>query len=81
MPTALDALPGPSAPAPAELGRLPLLMLRCRLPLCTRRQGLEKAKQEEYDAVIVDTAGRLQIDERLMEELREVRKSSGDCLF
>ncbi|KAI7844769.1 hypothetical protein COHA_001651 [Chlorella ohadii] len=37
------------------------------------RQGLEKAKQEEYDAVIVDTAGRLQIDERLMEELRETK--------
>ncbi|KAL4430056.1 hypothetical protein ABPG77_004426, partial [Micractinium sp. CCAP 211/92] len=36
------------------------------------RQGLEKAKKEEYDAVIVDTAGRLQIDEKLMEELREV---------
>ncbi|PRW50902.1 Signal recognition particle 54 kDa chloroplastic isoform A [Chlorella sorokiniana] len=37
------------------------------------RQGLEKAKQEEYDAVIVDTAGRLQIDERLMDELRETK--------
>jgi signal recognition particle subunit SRP54 len=42
------------------------------LVLPRRRQGLEKAKKEEYDAVIVDTAGRLQIDERLMEELREV---------
>lgn len=38
------------------------------------RQGLEKAKKEEYDAVIVDTAGRLQIDERLMEELRETKR-------
>ena len=42
------------------------------LVLPPRRQGLDKAKKEEYDAVIVDTAGRLQIDERLMEELREV---------
>lgn len=46
---------------------------RYSLALPWRRQGLEKAKKEEYDAVIVDTAGRLQIDERLMEELREVR--------
>ncbi|KAL4443989.1 hypothetical protein ABPG75_011726 [Micractinium tetrahymenae] len=38
------------------------------------RQGLEKAKKEEFDAVIVDTAGRLQIDEKLMEELRETKR-------
>ncbi|PSC75432.1 Signal recognition particle 54 kDa, chloroplastic [Micractinium conductrix] len=38
------------------------------------RQGLEKAKKEEFDAVIVDTAGRLQIDERLMDELRETKR-------
>lgn len=43
-----------------------------RRAACRCRQGLEKAKKEEYDAVIVDTAGRLQIDEKLMEELREV---------
>ncbi|KAI3427161.1 hypothetical protein D9Q98_007098 [Chlorella vulgaris] len=37
------------------------------------RQGLELAKRDEFDAVIVDTAGRLQIDERLMGELRETK--------
>lgn len=36
------------------------------------RRGLERAKREEFDAVIVDTAGRLQIDDRLMDELKEV---------
>jgi signal recognition particle subunit SRP54 len=25
------------------------------------RQGLEKARKEEFDAIIVDTAGRLQV--------------------
>jgi signal recognition particle GTPase len=45
------------------------------LPL--RRQGLEKAKAEEFDAVIVDTAGRLQIDEKLMDELRQVSQADG----
>jgi signal recognition particle subunit SRP54 len=35
-------------------------------------KGLEKAKAEGVDAVIVDTAGRLQIDESMMAELADV---------
>jgi signal recognition particle subunit SRP54 len=37
------------------------------------RSGLERARAEGLDTVIVDTAGRLQIDEELMEELAHVR--------
>jgi signal recognition particle subunit SRP54 len=37
------------------------------------RRGLDKARAEGFDAVIVDTAGRLQIDEGMMEELRAVK--------
>src|SRR3954452_21758790 len=37
------------------------------------RSGLERAKAEGLDTVIVDTAGRLQIDEQLMDELVRVR--------
>ncbi len=37
------------------------------------KQGLEKAKKELYDVVLIDTAGRLAIDEELMEELAEVK--------
>jgi signal recognition particle subunit SRP54 len=37
------------------------------------RSGLERARAEGLDTVIVDTAGRLQIDEELMEELARVR--------
>ncbi len=37
------------------------------------RSGLERAKADGLDTVIVDTAGRLQIDEALMEELARVR--------
>jgi signal recognition particle subunit SRP54 len=37
------------------------------------RRGLEQAKTQGRDVVIVDTAGRLQIDERLMEELAGIR--------
>src|SRR5207244_5096119 len=37
------------------------------------RSGLERARAAGLDTVIVDTAGRLQIDEELMEELARVR--------
>jgi signal recognition particle subunit SRP54 len=37
------------------------------------RAGLERAKADGLDTVIVDTAGRLQIDEQLMDELVRVR--------
>lgn len=36
-------------------------------------KALEKAKEEKYDAVIVDTAGRLHIDDQLMDELKEIK--------
>jgi signal recognition particle subunit SRP54 len=37
------------------------------------RSGIERARAEGLDTVIVDTAGRLQIDEELMQELERVR--------
>lgn len=36
-------------------------------------QGLAKAKAEGFDVVIVDTAGRLQIDADMMQELKDVK--------
>ena len=38
------------------------------------KEGLQKAKDEEYDFVIIDTAGRLAIDEELMKELVDIKK-------
>lgn len=38
------------------------------------RQGIEKAKEEHYDYVLIDTAGRLHIDEELMNELRDIKE-------
>ncbi|MBM9834798.1 signal recognition particle protein, partial [Enterococcus faecalis] len=35
--------------------------------------GLAQAKENHNDYVIIDTAGRLQIDEALMQELRDVK--------
>ncbi|MDQ0221773.1 signal recognition particle protein [Streptococcus moroccensis] len=37
------------------------------------RQGLEEARKHHNDYVLIDTAGRLQIDEVLMTELRDVK--------
>ncbi len=37
------------------------------------RSGIERARADGLDTVVVDTAGRLQIDEALMEELERVR--------
>ncbi len=39
------------------------------------KDALEKAKEEKNDFVIIDTAGRLQIDEKLMEELVEISEN------
>ncbi|CCQ92348.1 signal recognition particle-like (SRP) GTPase [[Clostridium] ultunense Esp] len=42
-------------------------------PVEIARQGLEKAREEHLDVVIIDTAGRLHVDERLMVELKEIK--------
>ncbi|MBT4185242.1 MAG: signal recognition particle protein [Deltaproteobacteria bacterium] len=44
-------------------------------PLDIVQNGLEAAKQEEADAVFIDTAGRLHIDQELMEELSRIKDS------
>jgi len=46
------------------------------------KQGLKKAQDELYDVVLIDTAGRLAIDDELMDELAEVKKvAQPDELF
>ena len=42
-------------------------------PVQAAKAGLEQARAQGRDVVIVDTAGRLQIDEELMEELGRIR--------
>lgn len=37
------------------------------------KEGLEYAKKNHYDVCLIDTAGRLQIDEALMSELEEIK--------
>ncbi|MBR8658333.1 MULTISPECIES: signal recognition particle protein [Bacillales] len=42
-------------------------------PVEIARQAIEHAKENHLDYVLIDTAGRLHIDEALMEELKQVR--------
>jgi len=42
-------------------------------PVKVAKAAMERARRELYDTVIVDTAGRLQVDEALMDELLRVR--------
>ena len=44
-------------------------------PVKTCKQAIEYAEKFALDTVIIDTAGRLQIDEKLMDELKEIKKA------
>ncbi|MDJ0691653.1 MAG: signal recognition particle protein [Xenococcaceae cyanobacterium MO_188.B32] len=44
-------------------------------PVEIARQGIAKAKELEVDTVIIDTAGRLQIDEDMMGELARIKET------
>lgn len=44
-------------------------------PVLVAKLALEKAKAEHYDVLIVDTAGRLHVDEALMDELAAIKQA------
>ena len=68
---------------PAAIKQLEVLGERLEIPVFTMgdkvspvkiaAEGVKFAKQKGYDMVFVDTAGRLQIDEVLMEELKNIK--------
>ena len=43
-------------------------------PVSIARKALYEAKSTGYNILIIDTAGRLHLDEELMEELRRMKK-------
>lgn len=45
-------------------------------PAKTAKESIEVANSKGYDTVILDTAGRLHIDEALMDELKEIKKAT-----
>ncbi|XP_027349288.1 signal recognition particle 54 kDa protein, chloroplastic isoform X2 [Abrus precatorius] len=70
---------------PAAIDQLAILGKQVDVPVYTAgtnvkpseiaKQGLEEAKKKKIDVVIVDTAGRLQIDKTMMDELKEVKQA------
>ena len=70
---------------PAAIDQLEVLGRRIGVPVFTDRGGkapklvkaaLKQAAAAGHDVVIVDTAGRLQVDEALMDELAEIRRAA-----
>ncbi|KAF5750523.1 Chloroplast signal recognition particle 54 kDa subunit [Tripterygium wilfordii] len=69
---------------PAAIDQLVILGEQVGVPVYTAgtevkpseiaRQALEEAKRKNINIVIMDTAGRLQIDKSMMDELKEVKK-------
>lgn len=45
------------------------------LPPVIAKEAYQKACQEKYDILILDTAGRLEIDEKLMQELKDIQSN------
>ncbi|MCA1321374.1 signal recognition particle protein [Bacillus tianshenii] len=45
-------------------------------PVEIAKQAIQKAKDEHHDYVLIDTAGRLHVDEALMDELKQVKEIS-----
>lgn len=43
-------------------------------PVKTAKQAVEHAQKQGFDVVIIDTAGRLHINQELMQELKEIKK-------
>jgi signal recognition particle subunit SRP54 len=68
---------------PAAVDQLEQLGRQLQLPVFTGsdpvqavEEGIEQAKRQGRDVVVLDTAGRLHVDEPLMEELAAVRKAA-----
>ena len=57
-----------------EAAGIPVFSLGNKVsPVAIAKAGVEHAKKNGYDMVFLDTAGRLHVDEELMEELEKIR--------
>ncbi len=68
-PAAIDQLKVVGAKAGAEV-----FEKGTQAPPKTAKQAVEYARKMGYDTVVIDTAGRLHIDEKLMQELEDIKK-------
>lgn len=60
----------------SQLGISTLPIVKGEKPQEITKRAISEAKKGGFDAIILDTAGRLQIDEDLMQELEDVKKIS-----
>ena len=68
----------------AEQIEVPIYMnLEEKNPVVIAREGIQEAKAKGYDTVIIDTAGRLAVDEELMNEIAAIKEAAqpDDTLF
>ena len=56
-----------------EKAGVPVYEMGTQDPVITAKEAVNKAKDEGYDYVIFDTAGRLHVDEQLMDELKRIK--------
>lgn len=57
-----------------RIGGHSLEIIPSEKPLAITKRALDRARKEAFDVLILDTAGRIQIDEAMMAELKEVQK-------
>ena len=67
-------LVGADLQRPAAVEQLRVLGGEASDPVTVARRGLEEARRLGRDVLVVDTAGRLAIDEQLMDEVRRISK-------
>ncbi len=60
-----------------ERAGVPVFVGGSQDPAEVAQQAVQHARAQGYDFVVVDTAGRVHVDDELMEELRRVRQASG----
>lgn len=56
--------------------KVPVFSMGEQDPVAITRAALEKARREAYDPVLIDTAGRLHIDEEMMTELVNIKEAA-----
>lgn len=54
---------------------LPVFSVGAEKPVKIAREAVSYARKQGYDTLILDTAGRLHVDEKMMSELEEIKKA------
>lgn len=55
---------------------VPVYAEEIKNPVKVVKNALKKAKKEQYNTVIVDTSGRMHLDETMMKEIQDIRKAA-----